>query len=1036
MKKIKGGQITFIFNDDGSLAGIAGGAEKAAKSTKKLNKNVQTADRRLKGASQQSSNTTKNFSKMQQGIQGGLVPAYATLAASLFALGAVFRALQDAADFSALTLSQQVFARETGVALSSVSLQLQRATQNQIDLQKAGQSAAIMIAKGFTPDQIEQVANASVNAAIALGRNFEDTFNRIVQGTTKAEPELLDELGITLRLEKATRDFAQAVGKNREELTAFERSQAVLNETLRQAEENFGAIDGAVPINKFNQLGTLFSDLAKKAGLFIQPLANFLGSVLVGNVTAAAAAMGLFATSILSAVIPGIEEMGAQMDSFVSRHDKGVKQAQKQIRKYKEEQDKLRQSIEQTRAAGAKGVAGIAGKIAGDSPVLQRAAEGQLRGADKANLAKALASAESQYQKHGKIVTGIFKGKDIAIVRSLTQSYVQMNTATQTWSQKTSAVIKRVELSFKAAGARIRQGWSLMLSGMTQVGKGFVGGMNKILSAAGFIGILFLVIETIKNIIYNIDNLMKSTMNAVASAMDFIADSIKDVPLIGGGADGLKESAANLRAFSNDFKLGFVENLRDARDKAERFKISLENINTTLKDLKAQDVSNLPGGALARAQFIGNRVTSSNILGLVTRAQSAAKRYGADDQDVVAQTSAVQNILNELSKTTPEFATFGNVLDIDIDKLSAFILKIQSGGQALKSLGEEQETVNRRRAEFAKQMRGGFFDKELASVRLALNAVANVEGELSKKDKSVLENILGFSFEGNSVEEFRQAVAGPDGIIANLQNLIDQQRNLQSKKLGLDAELAGLEGRKGALARFERERIKKEQFMLKEDEQRQKIAEFEYNMQSLKGTELENAEANLKIMYEQLGVLEAQTSAYADSTTMAFKLQNTFEEGIEKMFFDIATGAANAADAFRSMAKTILIEMAKIAAARMAANLTSFIGLADGGVIPMASGGIINRANSYAAGGIATEPTYLVGEGKYNEAVVPLPNGRSIPVDMKGTSGTNVTINIDGSSTASGGLDANAGKQLGHMIQAATMEIIQREKRPGGVLSR
>ena len=55
---------------------------------------------------------------------------------------------------------------------------------------------------------------------------------------------------------------------------------------------------------------------------------------------------------------------------------------------------------------------------------------------------------------------------------------------------------------------------------------------------------------------------------------------------------------------------------------------------------------------------------------------------------------------------------------------------------------------------------------------------------------------------------------------------------------------------------------------------------------------------------------------------------------------------------------------------------------------------------------------------------------------MNGGSGTNVTINIDGSSTASGGLDANTGKQLGHMIQAATMEIIQREKRPGGVLSR
>ena len=42
-----------------------------------------------------SSNTTKGFSKMQQGT-GGLVPAYATLAAQLFALDALFRFFREA----------------------------------------------------------------------------------------------------------------------------------------------------------------------------------------------------------------------------------------------------------------------------------------------------------------------------------------------------------------------------------------------------------------------------------------------------------------------------------------------------------------------------------------------------------------------------------------------------------------------------------------------------------------------------------------------------------------------------------------------------------------------------------------------------------------------------------------------------------------------------------------------------------------------------------------------------------------------------
>lgn len=40
---------------------------------------------------------------------------------------------------------------------------------------------------------------------------------------------------------------------------------------------------------------------------------------------------------------------------------------------------------------------------------------------------------------------------------------------------------------------------------------------------------------------------------------------------------------------------------------------------------------------------------------------------------------------------------------------------------------------------------------------------------------------------------------------------------------------------------------------------------------------------------------------------------------------------------------------------------------------------------AFANGGTVTGPTLgLVGEGKYNEAIVPLPDGRSIPVQMRG----------------------------------------------------
>lgn len=49
----------------------------------------------------------------------------------------------------------------------------------------------------------------------------------------------------------------------------------------------------------------------------------------------------------------------------------------------------------------------------------------------------------------------------------------------------------------------------------------------------------------------------------------------------------------------------------------------------------------------------------------------------------------------------------------------------------------------------------------------------------------------------------------------------------------------------------------------------------------------------------------------------------------------------------------------------------------------------LSSATGFAEGGIVTSPTFAqIGEGRYNEAVVPLPDGRSIPVQMTGGGGS------------------------------------------------
>ena len=100
------------------------------------------------------------------------------------------------------------------------------------------------------------------------------------------------------------------------------------------------------------------------------------------------------------------------------------------------------------------------------------------------------------------------------------------------------------------------------------------------------------------------------------------------------------------------------------------------------------------------------------------------------------------------------------------------------------------------------------------------------------------------------------------------------------------------------------------------------------------------------------------------------------------------------------------------------------------GIMRLSMGGI-------ARGRDAGYPAVLHG----TEAVVPLPNNRSIPVDLQGDRGTqnNVTVNVTmteggaGSRNAAG--DSQQGTNLGNAIAMAVQKELQNQKRSGGILN-
>ena len=79
-----------------------------------------------------------------------------------------------------------------------------------------------------------------------------------------------------------------------------------------------------------------------------------------------------------------------------------------------------------------------------------------------------------------------------------------------------------------------------------------------------------------------------------------------------------------------------------------------------------------------------------------------------------------------------------------------------------------------------------------------------------------------------------------------------------------------------------------------------------------------------------------------------------------------------------------------------------------GGSNGISAPNIFAQPRPFANGGLVTGPTLgLVGEGKYNEAIVPLPDGRSIPVKMQGSSSRDLLTSSRPSSIAAPVLSMN-----------------------------
>lgn len=393
--------------------------------------------------------SARDFANQAQGL-GGLVRLYATYAANIFAVGAAFNALSAAMDTTNMIKGLNQLGAASGTALGSLSKELVNATDGAVSLREAMEATVKASSSGMSNKDIIRMGEAAQKASLALGVNMSDALSRMSRGITKLEPELLDELGIFVRVDDAAAEYAKSVGKAASELTGFERRMAFANATLEQAEKKFGAID--IESNPYTQLLAELKNFAQVTGEVLNVALVPLVKLLSSSPLALSTVLGGMTMMLLKQAIPAFGQLRESMEAAVNE---SADLAQQRLADFQKVEAQRRRLIEEAAEARAETEIEAVNK-----------AEQKLKSFDKTRLSKtselaqnildqSLSGVDKVSEKQLKKLDSVAKGletkgnaKEAALYREITGSIRSWKAA----EEERYKVIQRNKEEMESAG--------------------------------------------------------------------------------------------------------------------------------------------------------------------------------------------------------------------------------------------------------------------------------------------------------------------------------------------------------------------------------------------------------------------------------------------------------------------------------------------------------------------------------------------------------------------------------------------------------
>ena len=192
----------------------------------------------------------------------------------------------------------------------------------------------------------------------------------------------------------------------------------------------------------------------------------------------------------------------------------------------------------------------------------------------------------------------------------------------------------------------------------------------------------------------------------------------------------------------------------------------------------------------------------------------------------------------------------------------------------------------------------------------------------------------------------------------------------------------------------------------------------------------------LKVNESRIEALVAEEEALRKATEAEQKRQtmiDSFEGHIENAFMALVDGSKSIEDTFKSMIRSIILDMYQQMVAKQAASfLMGFLPFANGGafsggrVTPFASGGVVNRPTLFPMANGAG----LMGESG-PEAIMPLKRGKDGKLGVEGGGGVTVVQNINVSTGVQQTVRTEIKSLMPQIAESAKSAVVDAKRRGG-----